>query len=126
MNIQHIRQIHKKDVHALYIWNGDTVSMLENNISVQVYVNETPIEIDSDSVLINDDGSGYIFNVRSNDVEWLKAYVKEMFPHLIEVGHPVVDGEVFDTWFAFVDERGAKVINNDDAGCTIVHWPANG
>lgn len=126
IRIGKIRQIHKKDVHALFIWNGDTVSLLENNISVQVYADETPIKIESDFILVTDDGTPGIINVHSNDIGWLKAYVREMFPHLVEVGHPVVEGEVFDTWIAFVDERGAKVINNDGASYMIVQWPANG
>lgn len=126
IRIGKIRQIHKKDVHALFIWNGDTVSLLENNISVQVYADETPIKIESDFILVTDDGALGIINVHSNDIGWLKAYVREMFPHLVEVGHPIVEGEVFDTWIAFVDERGANAINQDIAGDTTVQWPANG
>lgn len=125
-HIGKIQQIHKKDVHAVFIWGGDSINVLENGISVQVYANDTPIEIESDMVVVYPDQSNCLVNVRSNDIEWLKAYVREMFPHLVEVGHPIVDGEVFDTWIAFVDERGANAINQDITGDTTVQWGTNG
>jgi hypothetical protein len=123
MNNKPTRVIHKKDVHALFIWCGDSINVLENGMSIQVYADETPVEIESDYVLVYPDESNVIVNVRSNDVALLKAYVAEMFPHLFDVGHPVVDGEVFDAWTAFVDARGAAVINNDPTSDTTVNNP---
>lgn len=115
-----VMAVHKNDVHAVYIWNGDGINMLEDNVSVQHYERKTLIEKESDMVLISTDGSNCIVNVRSSNLDWLKAYVKETFPHLIESGHPVVDGELFDTWHVFLDEEGANAINNFPKSDTVV------
>lgn len=118
-----VKFINKRDVHTLFIWCGDGVSMLENTISIQVYVEETQAKIESDSVMIYPDDGNVIVNVRSNDVDLLKAYVAEIFPHLTFTGHPTVDDEVFDNWFVYTDKRGADIINNDPDGDTVISAP---
>lgn len=123
MNSKTISSIHKQDVHALYIWCGDSIDLLENNISIQVHDNKTPIEIENDRVMVYPHLSNIIVNVRSNNIDFLKMYVEEMFPHLSNVGHPVVDGEVFDGWIAYVDDRGAAIINGNGDSDTVVGYP---
>lgn len=118
-----VQVINKRDVHTLYIWNGDGMDMLENNISIQVFTTETPTAIESDTVVIYPGDGNAIVNVRSNDVELLKAWVGEIFPHLSYVGHPTVDGELFDTWYVYTDKRGADVINLDAASDTTIAYP---
>jgi folate-binding Fe-S cluster repair protein YgfZ len=124
MKNKQLQVINKKDIHAVFIWPADSVTFLENTITIKTYVKKTPIAIESDGIWVDPSEGDIITNIRSNNIALLKMYVEDMFPHLTYVGHPTVDGELFDDWFAYVDQRGADIINNEVDGDTKVTSPS--
>lgn len=124
MKNRQLRVINQNDIHAVFIWPADPVNFPESTVTIRAYTDEIFINTDGDDIWTNPSEGHLVTNIRSDKLDLLKKFIEDTFPHLTNVGHPTIDGKLFDDWITYVDQRGADIINNEVGGGTKVTSPS--
>ncbi|MNZ13299.1 hypothetical protein D3C78_301920 [compost metagenome] len=103
---------HVGDVHVVAIWPGDGIVSDDYTVYSLYHTGRHHVEMEKDMVLLFADR---VANLSAPTPAELIPQVERLFPHLKNVGCPVVNDNgqrsTFETWTVYADDEGLKHVN---------------